>query len=263
MESSSGTNYLALCLSADCCCRCAPCRAFTPTLIAAYNAARKEGLPFELVFVSADHDQEGFDKYTENMPWPAVKFEVSTCCCCGEALRSSEVRASADSVHSLSFCVRPLLLLPRPCSLRTCARASVSSSQRRVSRCSTSSEPTVCSSRRKGDKLWRKTRKRRSEGGLRLSCLLQLLHRLQRSPRMHSRWMRTSKSGCTAAEPRMRALRSPPPHCLPPSVRESITRRHCIVSNQCVKGCWSISEAKRAQARATMEWQRETAAQLR
>ena len=57
---------------------CPPCRAFTPTLIAAYNAAQKAGYPFELVFVSSDEDQEGFDDYTKDMPWPSVKFEVST-----------------------------------------------------------------------------------------------------------------------------------------------------------------------------------------
>ena len=55
--------------------RCPPCRAFTPTLIAAYNAAKKEGLPFELVFVSSDEDSEGFAEYTKDMPWPSIDFE--------------------------------------------------------------------------------------------------------------------------------------------------------------------------------------------
>jgi nucleoredoxin len=56
---------------------CPPCRAFTPTLIKAYQDAKAAGTPFELVFVSSDEDQEGFDEYTKDMPWPAVKFDVS------------------------------------------------------------------------------------------------------------------------------------------------------------------------------------------
>jgi nucleoredoxin len=43
-------------------------------LIAAYKAAKEAGLPFELVYVSSDRDEEGFDAYTEAMPWPAIKF---------------------------------------------------------------------------------------------------------------------------------------------------------------------------------------------
>ena len=56
---------------------CPPCRAFTPTLIKAYEAAKAAGLPFELIFVSSDHDEDGFDEYTADMPWPSVKFDVS------------------------------------------------------------------------------------------------------------------------------------------------------------------------------------------
>ena len=54
---------------------CPPCRAFTPTLIKAYTAAKAAGLPFELVFVSSDEDDEGFAEYTKDMPWPCVKFD--------------------------------------------------------------------------------------------------------------------------------------------------------------------------------------------
>ena len=57
---------------------CPPCRAFTPTLIKAYESAKAAGLPFELVFVSSDHDEDGFDEYTADMPWPSVKFDVSS-----------------------------------------------------------------------------------------------------------------------------------------------------------------------------------------
>jgi nucleoredoxin len=53
---------------------CPPCRAFTPVLIKAYKAATAAGAAFELIFVSSDEDQEGFDEYTKDMPWPSVKF---------------------------------------------------------------------------------------------------------------------------------------------------------------------------------------------
>ncbi len=58
--------------------RCPPCRQFTPTLIKCYNDAQAEQLPFELIFLSSDHDEEGFDEYTADMPWPSVKFDVSS-----------------------------------------------------------------------------------------------------------------------------------------------------------------------------------------
>lgn len=53
-----------------------PCRAFTPTLIQAYKAAKEKNANFELVFVSSDQDQEGFDEYYADMPWPAINFEA-------------------------------------------------------------------------------------------------------------------------------------------------------------------------------------------
>jgi len=54
---------------------CGPCRGFTPTLINAYNAAKEAGAEFELVFISADMDDEGFNEYYGTMPWVAVKFD--------------------------------------------------------------------------------------------------------------------------------------------------------------------------------------------
>jgi len=54
---------------------CPPCRAFTPILIKAYKDAKAAGAEFELVFVSSDEDEEGFDEYTATMPWVAVKFD--------------------------------------------------------------------------------------------------------------------------------------------------------------------------------------------
>lgn len=51
-----------------------PCRAFTPSLIEAYKAAKAAGVDFELIFVSSDQDEDGFDEYYSSMPFPAVKY---------------------------------------------------------------------------------------------------------------------------------------------------------------------------------------------
>ena len=54
-----------------------PCKLFTPQLKSAYSELKS--LPLadlaEVIFVSRDHDQEGFDTYYSSMPWLAVKFE--------------------------------------------------------------------------------------------------------------------------------------------------------------------------------------------
>jgi len=58
---------------------CPPCKAFTPTLISSYNAAKEAGSNFEVVFVSRDHDDEGFQEYfgmmSERAGWKAVPFD--------------------------------------------------------------------------------------------------------------------------------------------------------------------------------------------
>ena len=60
---------------------CAPCRAFTPLLAAAYaGAGGRPGLSaddaggLEVVFVSHDRDEAAFDAYRATMPWPALPF---------------------------------------------------------------------------------------------------------------------------------------------------------------------------------------------
>ena len=55
---------------------CGPCRRFTPKLVEVYN----ELLPkddFEIVFVSADEDDESFAAYFSKMPWLAIPFSDS------------------------------------------------------------------------------------------------------------------------------------------------------------------------------------------
>ena len=53
---------------------CGPCRKFTPLLTVTYED-REDKDEVEVVFVSSDHDKDGFDEYYGEMPWAAVKFD--------------------------------------------------------------------------------------------------------------------------------------------------------------------------------------------
>ncbi|KAL2903289.1 putative nucleoredoxin 1 [Bienertia sinuspersici] len=53
------------------------CRRFTPNLVEVYNELISQKKDFEVVFVSADDDDESFDKYFSNMPWLAIPFSDS------------------------------------------------------------------------------------------------------------------------------------------------------------------------------------------
>ncbi|CAL0312979.1 unnamed protein product [Lupinus luteus] len=55
---------------------CAPCRKFTPFLVDAYNELAPKG-DFEVIFVSADEDDESFKAYFSKMPWLAIPFSDS------------------------------------------------------------------------------------------------------------------------------------------------------------------------------------------
>ncbi|XP_060214261.1 probable nucleoredoxin 1 [Lycium barbarum] len=55
---------------------CGPCRRFTPNLVEAYNELLSKG-DFEVVFVTADQDDESFNAYFSKMPWLAVPFSDS------------------------------------------------------------------------------------------------------------------------------------------------------------------------------------------
>ncbi|XP_074274428.1 putative nucleoredoxin 1 [Silene latifolia] len=56
---------------------CPPCRGFTPKLIETYKELSSKG-DFEVVFVSADRDEESFNGYFSKMPWLAIPFSDST-----------------------------------------------------------------------------------------------------------------------------------------------------------------------------------------
>ncbi|XP_065873636.1 probable nucleoredoxin 1 [Euphorbia lathyris] len=55
---------------------CGPCRRFTPTLVEVYNELVPNG-DFEIVFVTADEDDESFKEYFSKMPWLAIPFSDS------------------------------------------------------------------------------------------------------------------------------------------------------------------------------------------
>ena len=55
---------------------CAPCRAFTPLLASLYNRLNDRNVPFEVVFVSSDSNEEEWMSYFTSMPW---KVNGSTC----------------------------------------------------------------------------------------------------------------------------------------------------------------------------------------
>lgn len=56
---------------------CGPCRRFTPMLADAYSQAKARGLPFEVVFCSADHSEEEFDDYYGgHHPWLSIGWEA-------------------------------------------------------------------------------------------------------------------------------------------------------------------------------------------
>jgi len=64
---------------------CPPCRKYTPQLVKFYNDAKKfyksnptRAKSIQVVFVSADHDMNGFKNYYATMPWLAVPFDADT-----------------------------------------------------------------------------------------------------------------------------------------------------------------------------------------
>jgi thiol-disulfide isomerase/thioredoxin len=51
---------------------CPPCRQFTPRLMKFYSKFKNN---VEVVFLSADHDEDGFESYFASMPWKAVPYD--------------------------------------------------------------------------------------------------------------------------------------------------------------------------------------------
>ncbi|KAE8023470.1 hypothetical protein FH972_009160 [Carpinus fangiana] len=55
---------------------CRPSRHFTPSLVEAHKELSTKG-DFEIIFISADKDEEWFDEYLSKMPWLAIPFSDS------------------------------------------------------------------------------------------------------------------------------------------------------------------------------------------
>jgi nucleoredoxin len=54
---------------------CWLCSLFTPRLIETYKKIKAERSDFEIVFCSADREEDQFKEYFGTMPWPALPFE--------------------------------------------------------------------------------------------------------------------------------------------------------------------------------------------
>jgi len=69
----AGTQMYAIYYSAS---WCGPCRRFTPELVAAYPAIKAAHPEFEVIFVSADEDEDAMRHYMidDHMPWIALRF---------------------------------------------------------------------------------------------------------------------------------------------------------------------------------------------
>src|SRR5881275_473841 len=55
---------------------CAPCRKFTPQLVAYYNQIAHDHPEFEIIFVSLDKSADAMATHMrdDNMPWPAIEY---------------------------------------------------------------------------------------------------------------------------------------------------------------------------------------------
>ena len=57
---------------------CPPCRNFTPKLATFYENCKKMENILEIIFVSSDRDEEGFEEYFGEMPWLALPYDSKT-----------------------------------------------------------------------------------------------------------------------------------------------------------------------------------------
>ena len=55
---------------------CPPCKMFTPNLVTIYNQINQGQKQLEIIFVSADQEEEEFLGYYSAMPWLAAVFDA-------------------------------------------------------------------------------------------------------------------------------------------------------------------------------------------
>ena len=53
---------------------CPPCRGFTPVLSKFYKVANEKKKQIEIIFVSFDRNEEGYNEYYGSMPWLSFPF---------------------------------------------------------------------------------------------------------------------------------------------------------------------------------------------
>ena len=53
---------------------CGPCQQFTPKLKEFYTSIKRQGQPFEIIFISHDKSLEEFNQYYSTMPWHALPY---------------------------------------------------------------------------------------------------------------------------------------------------------------------------------------------
>jgi len=54
---------------------CPPCREFTPLLSALYEEFNEDEKQFEVIFFSGDSNENHYDEYYAEMPWPALPWK--------------------------------------------------------------------------------------------------------------------------------------------------------------------------------------------
>ena len=73
----SGCDVVGIYFGAD---WCKSCKAFFPELVSTYKTLVADGKKFEIVYASADRNEEDFDSYFHEMPWLAVPFGIRKRC---------------------------------------------------------------------------------------------------------------------------------------------------------------------------------------
>jgi thiol-disulfide isomerase/thioredoxin len=57
---------------------CPPCRHFTPKLAEIYQEAKIDPKHFQIIFISCDRDEQSFNEYRSEMPWPSAPLSSTT-----------------------------------------------------------------------------------------------------------------------------------------------------------------------------------------
>ncbi|CAI2383307.1 unnamed protein product [Moneuplotes crassus] len=90
-------NKIALLFSAG---WCPPSEKFIEKLTEFYNEVNKESKKFEIIYVSADRDQEQFNEHFAKMPWVAIPFDDT------ERIERLEDLCEPEMIPKLCFLTR-------------------------------------------------------------------------------------------------------------------------------------------------------------